>query len=80
VNGRRIGEGGFSCAFIRYGTGGPVKIVAFNNINPRLSQNFSFETAAIDLREKAGIRPLFLKACLKTKRILKQIHPTIKIK
>jgi hypothetical protein len=32
----------------------------------RLFQNFSFETATLDLREKAGSRPLFPKACEKT--------------
>jgi hypothetical protein len=32
----------------------------------RLFQNFSFGTATLDLREKAGFRPLFLRACGKT--------------
>jgi hypothetical protein len=32
----------------------------------RLFQNFSFGTATLDLREKAGFRPLFPRACGKT--------------
>jgi hypothetical protein len=32
----------------------------------RLFQNFSFGTATLDLREKAGFRPLFPGACGKT--------------
>jgi hypothetical protein len=37
VNGRRIGERDFSCTFMRYSGSGPVKIVAFNNINPTIN-------------------------------------------
>jgi hypothetical protein len=34
----------------------------------KLFQNFSFGTATLDLIEKAGFRPIFLRACYKTMR------------
>jgi mRNA interferase MazF len=42
------------------------KIGKINENNVRLFQNFSFGTATLDLREKAGFRPLFPRDCGKT--------------
>jgi hypothetical protein len=40
----------------------------------RLSQNFSFGKATLDLGEKAGLKPLFPRACPKTVRFQRTVN------